>query len=75
MPQSVDEILANAKKVSQQAEKKFPSTKAAAAIGANNPPAPKPSYAQVPPARKAAAGIGEELKAKGEMMKGVIAPK
>ena len=66
MPQSVEDILAKAKTVSQQAEQKFPSTNAATATGKSV--VAKPSYAMVPPARKEAAGLPEELKAKGEMV-------
>jgi hypothetical protein len=68
MPQSVEDILAKAKAVSQQAEQKFPSAGASAITGAGKAITAKPSYAQVPTARKAASGIGAELKAKGEMV-------
>jgi hypothetical protein len=60
MAQDVEAILAGAKKTLGEAEQKFPS-----------PPMPqpqKPSYSMVLPARKAEAGIGAELKAKGEMV-------
>lgn len=59
MAQDVATILANAKKVLGEAEEKFPSP---------SPPQPdKPSYSLATAARKAP-GIGDELKAKGQMV-------
>ena len=63
MAQDVESILASAKKTLADADSKFPTPSA--------PQPQKPSYSMAAAARKAPS-IGEELKAKGEMMKGVI---
>ena len=62
MPQNVDEILAGAKKTLAEAQTKFPSP------SSSKSPLPQPSYAMVPPARREAAALGSELRAKGEMV-------
>lgn len=58
MGQDVNEILANAKKTLADAQSKFPSPV---------PSSSKPSYTQAHEARNAPS-LGDELKAKGEMV-------
>lgn len=60
MAQSVDEILAGAKKTLQESNEKFPP------LNPQPTAAPKPSYTQAHEARKAS-GIGDELAAKKQM--------